>query len=140
MSEPSQEARHLQWQVASLQQRLPGAVHALVVSIDGLPLAVSDGLARSTIDQLAAVTAGLVGLAQGAGRHLGGRGVRQTMVEMDDGSLLVMVIGHHCALAVMTTPDCDLEELYWEMQRLITHTNALLSPQLRDELHDALPR
>lgn len=140
MPEPSQQAQHLQWQVASFSQRLPGVVHALVVSVDGLPLAVSPGLDRAATDQLAAVTSGLVSLSQGAARHLGGRGVRQTMVELNDGALLVMILGHTTALAVLTTPDCALEPLAYEMQRLIGETNRVVSPALQHELHEALPR
>lgn len=140
MPEPSQEAQRLHWEVASFSQRLPGVVHALVVSVDGLPLAVTPGLDRAATDQLAAVTSGLVSLSQGAARHLGGRGVRQTMVEMDDGALLVMIVGHATALAVLTTPDCDLRLLAYEMQRLIAETNRVISPALQDELRAALPR
>ena len=43
----------------------PGVAHAMVVSADGLPVAVSDRLDRPKADQLAAIASGLASLTQG---------------------------------------------------------------------------
>ena len=42
----SPDARNISWLVSSFVQRVPGVAHAIVVSSDGLPMAVSDGLDR----------------------------------------------------------------------------------------------
>ena len=58
----SPDARNISWLVSSFVQRVPGVAHAIVVSSDGLPMAVSEGLDREAADRFAAVASGLIGL------------------------------------------------------------------------------
>jgi predicted regulator of Ras-like GTPase activity (Roadblock/LC7/MglB family) len=58
MPQLSAEARDLNWLIASFATRTPGVAHALVVSADGLPIAVSERLDRPMADQLAAIASG----------------------------------------------------------------------------------
>jgi hypothetical protein len=58
----------------------------MVVSADGLPLAVPERLDRPMADQLAAVASGVASLSQGAARYLEAGLVIQTVVEMQRGS------------------------------------------------------
>ncbi|OSC55414.1 dynein regulation protein LC7, partial [Streptomyces sp. 4F] len=67
--------------------------HAVVLSNDGLAVGASTGLGREDAEHLAAVASGFHSLAKSAGRHFGAGGVRQTMVEMDDGFLFVAAAG-----------------------------------------------
>ncbi len=60
--------RQLDWLVSDFVRRVSGVTHALVVSVDGLKLAVSDRVDESTADQLAAVASGLISLTRGAAR------------------------------------------------------------------------
>ena len=85
MPQLSAEASDLSWLVANFAHRTPGVAHAMVVSADGLPVAVSDRLDRSKADQLAAIASGLAGLTQGGARCIEGGLVTQTLVEMDQG-------------------------------------------------------
>ena len=48
-----------------LAKATPGVAHAMVVSADGLPVAVSERLDRPRADQLAAIASGLASLPQG---------------------------------------------------------------------------
>jgi len=64
MPQLSTEARDLNWLVGKLARRTPGVAHAMVVSADGLPVAVSDRLDRPKADQLAAVASGRASLTQ----------------------------------------------------------------------------
>ncbi|MFJ4693314.1 roadblock/LC7 domain-containing protein [Streptomyces sp. NPDC088766] len=50
----------------------------------GLASGASTGLGRADAEHLATVASGFHSLAEGAGRHFGAGGVRQTVVEMDD--------------------------------------------------------
>ena len=61
----SAEARNLNWLVSNFVERVPGVQEATVVSSDGLLIALSDGLDRSSGDRLAAVSAGLLSIAKG---------------------------------------------------------------------------
>ena len=54
----------------------------MVVSADGLPVAVPDRLDRPQADQLAAIASGLASLTQGGARCMDGGLVKQTVVEM----------------------------------------------------------
>ena len=60
MTQLSAEARNLNWLVSNFVERVPGVSEATVVSSDGLLIALSTGLDRSSGDRLAAVSAGLL--------------------------------------------------------------------------------
>jgi predicted regulator of Ras-like GTPase activity (Roadblock/LC7/MglB family) len=92
MSQLSSEASDFSWLVGNFANRTPGVAHAMVVSADGLPVAVSQRLDRPRADQLAAIASGLASLTQGGARCIEGGLVKQTVVEMDRGLLVVMAI------------------------------------------------
>jgi uncharacterized protein len=68
MTQLSREAQNLNWLVSNFARSVPGVAHAIVVSADGLLMAVSERLDRARADQLAAVASGLASLTQGASR------------------------------------------------------------------------
>ncbi len=67
----SNEARDLNWLIGKFTKNTPGVAHAMVVSADGLPVAVSERLDRGRADQVAAIASGLASLTQGAARCIG---------------------------------------------------------------------
>jgi predicted regulator of Ras-like GTPase activity (Roadblock/LC7/MglB family) len=119
--------------------RTPGVAHAMVVSADGLPVAVSERLDRPRADQLAAIASGLASLTQGGARCIDGGLVKQTVVEMDRGLLVVMAISDGSCLAVLAASSCDVAMVAYEMTVLVTRTGEVLTPSLRAELQAALP-
>ncbi len=122
------------WLVDSFVARVPGVAHAVVVSADGLLLVASSGLPRDRADQLSAVTSGLVSLTQGAARCFDAGGVVQTVVEMERGIVLTMVIGDGSSLAVLASPSCDIGLIGYEMTLLVDRAGKLLTPELRAQL------
>ena len=88
----SAEATNFTWLINEFVDRVPGVAHVIVVSSDGLLLVMSDGLPRERADQLSAIASGLVSLTGGAARCFDAGEVRQTIVEMDQGFLIVMAI------------------------------------------------
>ena len=66
MPELSTAANNVTWLGANFVDRVPGVSEAVVVSSDGLPMALSGGLDRDAADRFAAVASGLIGLAYGA--------------------------------------------------------------------------
>jgi predicted regulator of Ras-like GTPase activity (Roadblock/LC7/MglB family) len=62
MTQLSREAQNLNWLVSNFSRSVPGVAHAIVVSADGLLMAVSERLDRARADQLAAVASGLASL------------------------------------------------------------------------------
>jgi uncharacterized protein len=139
MSQLSSEASDFNWLVSNLAQRTPGVAHAMVVSADGLPVAVSQRLDRSKADQLAAIASGLAALTRGGARCMDGGLVNQTVVQMDRGLLLVMAISDGSCLTVLAGSPCDVGVVAYEMTMLVSRAGDVLTPSLRVELQAALP-
>jgi predicted regulator of Ras-like GTPase activity (Roadblock/LC7/MglB family) len=135
----SAEARNVNFLVANFVERVPGVRYAVVVSSDGLPMAVSDGLSREAADRFAAVASGLTGLANGvAGPFDGGR-VHEVIVEMERAFLFVTGISDGSCLAVVSDAGCDVGLVGYEMALLVERAGAVLTPTLRAELRASLP-
>lgn len=121
----------LDWLLDDMLQRVREARHAVVLSNDGLAVGASTGLERADAEHLAAVASGFHSLAKGAGRHFGAGGVRQTMVEMDDGFLFVAAAGDGSCLAVLTAVTADIGLVAYEMARLVKRVGEHLCTPLR---------
>ncbi|WP_200304946.1 roadblock/LC7 domain-containing protein [Streptomyces adelaidensis] len=109
----------LDWLLDDLVLRVHAVRHAVVLSNDGLAVGASGDLKREDAEHLAAVASGFHSLAKGTGRHFGVGGVRQTMVEMDDGFLFVAAAGDGSCLAVLTAVTADIGLVGYEMARLV---------------------
>lgn len=142
MTQLSQGAQNLNWLVSNFANRVTGVTRAVVVSADGLLIAVSDNarLDRTQGDQLAAVISGLASLTHGAARCLHNGGVRQTIVEMHGELLFAMSISDGSVLCATTSGTADLGFVGYEMGLLVQRVGEALTPALRDELQTALPR
>jgi len=117
---PSSDAGgELGWLLDEMVAGVPAVRHAVILSTDGLAVAVSAGLSREDGEHLAAVASGFHSLAKGAGRHFGVGAARQTMVEFDGGFLFVVAAGGGTCLAVFSGPDCDVGLVAYEMARLV---------------------
>src|SRR5215218_5251579 len=140
MAELSSEARNLNWLITNFVDRVPGVNEAVVVSSDGLPMAVSEGLDRDAADRFAAVASGLIGLAYGAAGRFGGGAVNEVIVEMENAFLFVTGISDGSCLAVVASADCDVGLVGYEMAVMVEKAGSVLTPELRAELQGALPR
>jgi predicted regulator of Ras-like GTPase activity (Roadblock/LC7/MglB family) len=121
----------LDWLLDDLLRRLPSAQRAIVLSADGLLIGRSHTLERADAEHLSAVASGLQSLARGAGRHFGGGGVRQTLVEMDRSFLVVTAAGSGACLAVLAEAESDLGLIAYEMNLLVKRVGLYLSTQPR---------
>ncbi len=136
----STDARNLNWLVSSFVSRVAAVTEAVVVSSDGLLIAMSDSLDRAVGDRLAAVAAGLMSIAKGAGQPGHSGAVSQIIIEMEHALLIVMRISDGSALAVNATRPCDVGLVAYEMAVLVEKAGAALTPQLIAELKTALPQ
>jgi predicted regulator of Ras-like GTPase activity (Roadblock/LC7/MglB family) len=127
MTEPAS----LDWLLTAFTRRVPDIVYALAVSVDGLALAATDGLPPDEADRLAAITSGLVSLTAGASACLAAGRVRQNVVDMDGGVLLIMAVGDRAHLAVLATPGCDLGQTGYETALLAQRVVMALEPGAR---------
>jgi predicted regulator of Ras-like GTPase activity (Roadblock/LC7/MglB family) len=140
MPELSADARNLNWLITNFTNKVPGVNEAVVVSSDGLPMAVSEGLDRDAADRFAAVSSGLIGLAYGAAGRFGGGAVNEVIVEMENAFLFVTGISDGSCLAVVSSSDADVGLVGYEMAVMVEKAGAVLTPELRAELQAALPQ
>ncbi|MGC5167972.1 roadblock/LC7 domain-containing protein [Luteimicrobium sp. DT211] len=139
MNALSTEATTFGWLLDNFVRTVPGSRHTLVVSADGLLMAMSEKLDRTSGDQLAAIVSGMSSLTRGAARQLGGGNVRQAIVEMDNGFLFLMNISNGSVLAVVAESNCDVGLIGYEMAMLVSRTETTLTPQLISEMRGNLP-
>jgi uncharacterized protein len=116
----------LDWLIAKFAREVPGVAHALLVSVDGLPIAASEHLPRERADQLAAVTSGLASLASGAAQLFDGGQVLQSVVEMQNGYLLLMRVGDGSHLATLAALSCDIGQIGYEMAILVERVGGVV--------------
>jgi predicted regulator of Ras-like GTPase activity (Roadblock/LC7/MglB family) len=121
----------LNWLVTEFTTRVEDVAHAIVVSADGVPLALSEGIPGGAVEQLAAITSGLTSLMQGAARIFEAGAATQAMVEMDGGLMFIKAIGDGSSLAVLAAPECDTRQISYEMTRLVEAVGELLTPAMR---------
>jgi len=135
---PGHPVQDLSWLVTNFTERVHDVAHAVVVSSDGLPLAISAGFPKERADQLAAITSGLSSLTQGAARVFEGGIVVQTVVEMQAGVLVIMSISNGASLAVLAASDCDLGLVAYEMTLLVERAGRMMTPASRQVNHAAV--
>ena len=121
----------LNWLVTDFTLRVADVAHAMVVSADGVPLALSEGIPEEAAEQLAAITSGLASLIQGAARIFEAGLPTQALVDMQGGLMLIKAVSDGSTLAVLAAPECDTDLVSYEMSRLVEAVGEALSPALR---------
>ena len=121
----------LNWLVTDFTLRVADVAHAVVVSADGVPLALSEGIPEQAAEQLAAITSGLASLIQGAARIFEAGLPTQALVDMQGGLMLIKAVSDGSTLAVLAAPECDTDLVSYEMSRLVEAVGEALSPALR---------
>ncbi|HEY3438287.1 MAG TPA: roadblock/LC7 domain-containing protein [Actinotalea sp.] len=139
MTALSSEAANFGWLLDNFVKTVPGTRHTLVVSADGLLMAMSENLDRTSGDQMAAIVAGMSSLTRGAARQLHAGDVRQAIVEMDELFVFLMSVSNGSVLAVVADATCDVGLIGYEMAMLVSRTETTLTPQLVTEMRGHLP-
>lgn len=121
----------LNWLVNDFTARVVDVAHAVVVSADGVPLALSEHIPDAYANQFAAITSGLVSLMQGAARIFEAGQPTQALVEMEGGLMFVMAITDGSSLAVLASLECDTDLVSYEMTRLVEAVGDILTPAAR---------
>jgi predicted regulator of Ras-like GTPase activity (Roadblock/LC7/MglB family) len=111
--------RDLAWLLDDLATRVTDFKRAVILSRDGLLLASSMDLSREEAEHLSAVAAALQSLATGTGERFKVGGVRQTVIELEYGLLLVIAAGEGSCLAALCASDADAGMVAYEMAMLV---------------------
>ena len=131
MSIPEQSPQDLGWLVTNFVERVPDVAHAVIVSADGLSLAVNADFPAEHAQQLAVVTSGLSSLTQGAARMFDGGITVQTVVEMEAGLMVIMTISTAASLTVLAAPDANMDIVAYEMTLLVERAGRMITPPTR---------
>jgi predicted regulator of Ras-like GTPase activity (Roadblock/LC7/MglB family) len=121
----------LDWLLVDFTRGTSGVLAAVVLSVDGLPLAVSTGVDDALADQLSAAASGLVSLARATTQLLGSGELTQTILETTGAYLFVTSVSRGATLAVHTTRQCDLGQVGYEMTMLAERVGRALDPGVR---------
>jgi predicted regulator of Ras-like GTPase activity (Roadblock/LC7/MglB family) len=121
----------LDWLLDDLVRRVAHITKAVLLSQDGIALGASGTLERDDAEHLAALAAGFQSLARGAGQHFGGGAVRQTIIEMESGYLLVTAAGSGTCLAVLAQQDADLGLVAYEMAIMVRRSGEHIAVNTR---------
>jgi predicted regulator of Ras-like GTPase activity (Roadblock/LC7/MglB family) len=131
MTVAGQDRRQLDWLLDDFVKATPGVLHSLVISGDGLRLAVSRDVDTGLADSLSAAVSGLVSLARGAASLLDSEPVAQTIVEMSGCYLFATSVSQGSILVVHTERQCDMGLVGYEMTMLANRVGHVLTPANR---------
>lgn len=119
------------WLVSAFTEEVAGVAHAALVSADGLLVAASQSLPRDRADQLSAIASGLSSLALGTAELFTAGRVVQSVIEMEEGFLLLMSVGDGSNLVVLASPGCDIGLVGYEMTLLVDRVGKMVDTPLR---------
>lgn len=125
------QRQSLDWLVSRFAREVAGVSHAVLVSADGLLMAASEHMPIERADQLAAVASGLASLSTGAAQLFEGGHVMQSVVEMENGYLLLMRVGDGSHLATLATRSSDIGQIGYEMAILVERVGTVIQSARR---------
>lgn len=137
---PQADPSQLNWLLANFTRHTDGVREAVAVSSDGLLIAASDGLDRTSADHLAAIVSSLSSLGRSAAKRYDMDGMKLIMIEMRKGFLLVSAIKNGSCLGVLAESRCDVGLIGYEIAVLATRFGDVLTPALITESRRYLPR
>lgn len=122
------------WLLERFVEQVPAVQQAVVVSSDGLCLAVSKGMDRENAERLAAVASGMIGLSYGSAGRFGAGAVTNVIVEMENGWLFVTGIRDGSLMCTLAGKSVDIGGLGYEMAVFADRAGDVLTPALREDL------
>jgi predicted regulator of Ras-like GTPase activity (Roadblock/LC7/MglB family) len=131
MNDKPAPATDLGWVLDDMVARVAGVQQAAVVSTDGMVIDKSAKLSKDDADHLAAMSCALQSLAKGAGQQFDKGKVRQLVVDLDGGYLVVTAAGENACLALLTAAKVDLGLVAYEMNRIVQQVGGYLGTESR---------
>jgi predicted regulator of Ras-like GTPase activity (Roadblock/LC7/MglB family) len=115
---------------------IPGALHAVLISADGLLMARTKDFDKDDADRVAAAMSGVQSLSRSLGFFCEDpqQRWRQTLVEFDGGWVFLISAGEGAYLAVSASPDVDMQDITFRMQQLVGQLGKALTTPPRENL------
>ncbi|MEV7345903.1 roadblock/LC7 domain-containing protein [Streptomyces sp. NPDC093544] len=125
----------LAWMLDSALE-IPGAVHAVLISADGLLMTRTKDLDRDDADRVAAAMSSMQSLSRALAFFCADprQQWRQTLVEFDGGWVFLISAGPGAYLAVSASPDVDMADITFRMQQLVSQLGKALTTPPRADL------
>ncbi|MEV7288751.1 roadblock/LC7 domain-containing protein [Streptomyces sp. NPDC093252] len=101
---------------------VPGALHAVLLGVNGLPRGASSGMGQDLADRIAAAMMGLHAYSRATSPFTGGLDDprwRQTVIEFQHGWVFLIAAGDGAYLAASARHDCDIEEFTTRLQDVV---------------------
>jgi predicted regulator of Ras-like GTPase activity (Roadblock/LC7/MglB family) len=130
---------NLAWLLDDLADRVSDFRQAVILSRDGLLIAASKDLSREEAEHLSAVASAMQSLAAGTGDRFKAGGVRQTIIELEQGIFFVIAAGEGSCLAALCPPDADAGSVAYEMAMLVKRARPHLAALPRFPATDENP-
>ncbi|GAB2926510.1 MULTISPECIES: roadblock/LC7 domain-containing protein [Streptomyces] len=123
----------LSWMLDSALE-IPGALHAVLISADGLQRARSKDVSKDDADKAAAAMSGLQSLSRSLSFFVDRTDLRwqQTLVEFDGGWIFLISAGAGAYLAVSASSDVDMADITFRMQQLVGQLGKVLTAPPRE--------
>ncbi|BAC69900.1 MULTISPECIES: roadblock/LC7 domain-containing protein [Streptomyces] len=113
--------------LTGLVDRVAEVDHAVVLSEDGLVVSKSTGFLRDDAERLAATASGLMSLSKGVSMDFRRGPVRQALIEMGKGYLILTAAGPGAHLVVLTRQGADVGVVAYQMNMLVKKIGEHLS-------------
>ena len=130
----------ISWVLTPLLE-LPGVLHAVIATGDGLVEGASRGLSRASAERVAAMTATVHAAARAFTTAFTDEEqpkLAQTVVESDLGFAVVVPAGQNTSLAVFAAPDAQLGNIAYQMQVQVDALSRAMASPARQQ--DAVAR
>ncbi|MEU6406932.1 roadblock/LC7 domain-containing protein [Streptomyces sp. NPDC046985] len=112
----------LSWMLTDIVNNVPKAMHAVLLSADGIPRGATDGLTDHNARTISVAMAGMQSLSR-ATAHFAGlaedRQWNQTIIEFAQGWVFLVGAGQGACLAAAAEPDVDMQQISFRMHRLV---------------------
>ncbi|MEU3226011.1 roadblock/LC7 domain-containing protein [Streptomyces sp. NPDC006976] len=124
----------LSWMLEDALQ-IPHALHAVLISADGLQMSRTAEIDRGDADKVAAAVSGLQSLSRAVSFFCGEHAAnwRQTLIEFDGGWVFLNAAGGGSYLAVAASAEVDMQDITYRMQQLVSRLGKAMSTGLRGD-------
>lgn len=116
--------------------RVPEALHAILLSADGMLRAHSAEIDRDDAERLAAGLSGVQSISRSTAEFCGNPDTpwQQTLIEFAHGYVFLVAAGEGAYLAVSTTENVDMEAVTYRMHKLVDRLGRELTSPVRQDL------
>lgn len=125
----------LSWMLDSALE-IPGALHAVLISADGLLMARTKEFDKDNADRVAAAMSGVQSLSRSLAFFCEDTSQqwRQTLVEFDGGWVFLISAGTGAYLGVSASSEVDMHDITFRMQQLVGQLGKALTTPPRENI------